>query len=158
MRKLNCHSLQRDINSLCKFLDETYSINLGGCCFLASLIAKYLDKLNIKYKLVIYEDTIKDYRSIAHEITNCRKNKGFRNSVTGYYTCSHYCLQILGSGVINGSKGYIHQYTIPNISHKNIQWIYRNGYWNDSYNVQYNKAVKNIVKTFFSKYEKISSF
>ena len=159
MRKLNCHSLLRNLNSLCKFLDETYSVNLGGCCFLASLIARHLDKLNIKYDLVIYDNYAKDRVCIEHEVISCRKNKGLNNSVTGYYSCNHYCLQIRGAGIINGDDCKSeHRYSIPDVSYKNIRWIYKNSSWNDCYEVQHNKTIKNIVKEFFKEYEKISIF
>lgn len=160
MRKLNCHSLLRNLNSLCKFLDETYCVNLGGCCFLASLIAKHLDRLHIKYDLVIYDDCARDRLRIEHEVMACRKNRGLSNSVTGNYSCNHYCLRLRGAGVINGDDDYgrKHQYIIPDVSCKNIRWIYKNSEWNDCYEVQHNKTIKNIVKEFFKEYEKISIF
>ena len=159
MRNLSYYSLLKNLNSLCKFLDDTYDVNSGGCCFLASLIAKHLDKLNIKYNLVVYDCCTKNRLCIEQEVISCHKNKGFRNSITGRYSCNHYCLQLKGAGVINSDnyKGD-HQYLIPNISYKNIKWIYKNSNWNDCYDVQYNKTIKNIVKEFFEKYEKISIF
>lgn len=160
MRKLNCHSLLRNLNSLCKFLNETYCVNSGGCCFLASLIAKYLDRLHIKYDLVIYDDYARDRLCIEYEVMACRKNRGLSNSVTGNYSCNHYCLQLRGVGVINGDDDCAreHRYTIPDVSYKNIRWVYKNGKWNDCYEVQHNKTIKNIVKEFFKEYEKISIF
>ena len=104
MRKLNCHRLLRNLNSLCKFLDDTYDVNSGGCCFLASLIAKHLDKLNIKYNLVVYDCCTKNRLCIEQEVISCHKNKGFRNSITGRYSCNHYCLQLKGAGVINSDN------------------------------------------------------
>lgn len=160
MRKLNCHSLLKNLNSLCKFLDETYYVNSGGCCFLASLIAKHLDRLHIKYDLVIYDDYVRDRLCIEHEVITCRKNKGLNNSVTGHHSCNHYCIQLRGAGVINGDDDCSreHRYTIPDVSCKNIRWIYKNSEWNDCYEVQHNKTIKNIVKEFFKEYEKISIF
>ena len=160
MRKLNCHSIQKRINSLCEFLNETYSVNYGGCCFLAFLIARHLDKLGLKYNLVIYDYYIKDQTQIKHEVTSCHRNKGFKNSVTGDYACDHYCLQLRGAGILNGcdyrySSNY-YRYSIPDISYKNIRWIYRNSSWNDYYEVRHNKTIKNIVNKFFKEYEKIS--
>ena len=44
------------LNKLCKKLDLEYKINKGGCCFIAYLISKQLEKLNIPYELVVYDD------------------------------------------------------------------------------------------------------
>lgn len=160
MRNLSYYSLLKNLNSLCRFLDETYNINEGGCCYLASLIAKHLDKLNIKYDLIIYDSYSRNRENIKCEVINRRRNKGLNNSVTGYYSCNHYCIRLRGAGVINGNGDYTeeHRYSIPNISYKNIRWIYKNSRWNKCYQVQYNKTIKNIVKEFFKDYEKVFIF
>ena len=160
MRNLSYYSLLKNLNSLCRFLDETYNVNMGGCCYLASLIAKHLDKLNIKYDLIIYDSYSRNRENIKCEVISCRKNKDLNNSVTGYYSCNHYCIRLRGAGVINGDGDYTeeHRYSIPNISYKNIRWIYKNSRWNKCYKVQYNKTIKNIVKEFFKNYEKVFIF
>ena len=156
MRKLNRHNLLKNLNSLCKFLSETYYVNSGGCCYLASLIAKHLDRLGIKYDLVIYDSCARNQIHIEHEVSNCHKNKGLSNSVVGCYSCDHYCINLRGAGIINDDKdSWEYQYYIPNISYKNIKWIYRNGIWNNRYGVEHNKTIKNIIKEFFKEYEKI---
>ena len=160
MRNLSYYSLLKNLNSLCRFLDETYNVNIGGCCYLASLIAKHLDKLNIKYDLIIYDSYSRNRENIKCEVISRRKNKGLNNSVTGHYSCNHYCIRLRGAGVINGNGDYTeeHRYSIPNISYKNIRWIYKNSRWNKCYKVQYNKTIKNIVKEFFKNYEKVFIF
>lgn len=151
-RYVNYHKLLDDLNALCKFLDNVYDVNLGGCCFLASTIARHLDKLKISYRLVIYDLYNKDKESIEYEVTNRRRNKTKHGSVVGIYTCDHYCLYLEGVGIINRSSSN-HHYSISNVSHKNIYWIYKNGSWNKRYKVQHNKTIKNIVKEFFKEYE-----
>lgn len=160
MRNLSYYSLLKNLNSLCRFLDETYNVNMGGCCYLASLIAKHLDKLNIKYDLIIYDNYSRNRENIKYEVISRRRNKGLNNSVTGRYSCNHYCIRLRGAGVINGNGDYTeeHRYSIPNISYKNIRWIYKNSRWNKCYKVQYNKTIKNIVKEFFKNYEKVFIF
>lgn len=155
MRKLNCHSLVRSLNSLCKFLHDTYSVNYGGCCFLAYLIAQHLDQLGLEYDLVIYDNYYRDRVNIEHEVLSRHRNKGLHNSVTGPHSCNHYCLQLRGAGVINAEDEGGHRYTVPDVSYKNIRWIYRNSKWNSLYEVRHNKTIKNIVKEFFKEYEKI---
>ena len=160
MRNLSYYSLLKNLNSLCRFLDETYNINMGGCCYLASLIAKHLDKLNIKYDLIIYDSYSRNRENIKCEVISRRRNKDLNNSVTGHYSCNHYCIRLRGAGVINDNGDYTkeHRYSIPNISYKNIRWIYKNSRWNKCYAVQYNKTIKNIVKEFFKNYEKVFIF
>ena len=160
MRNLSYYSLLKNLNSLCRFLDETYNVNMGGCCYLASLIAKHLDKLNIKYDLIIYDNYSRNRENIKCEVISRRRNKGLNNSVTGRYSCNHYCIRLRGAGVINGNGDYTeeHRYSIPNISYKNIRWIYKNSRWNKCYKVQYNKTIKNRVKEFFKNYEKVFIF
>lgn len=156
MRKLNCHSLVRSLNSLCKFLHDTYGVNFGGCCFLAYLIAQHLDKLGLEYDLVIYDWYLKDRVSIEHEVISRHRNKGSLHSVTGPHACDHYCLQLRGAGVINGDDDEeSHRYTISDVTYKNIRWIYKSSEWNSRYEVRHNKTIKNIVKEFFKEYEKI---
>ena len=123
MRNLSYYSLLKNLNSLCRFLDETYNVNMGGCCYLASLIAKHLDKLNIKYDLIIYDNYSRNRENIKCEVISRRRNKGLNNSVTGRYSCNHYCIRLRGAGVINGNGDYTeeHRYSIPNISYKNIR-------------------------------------
>ena len=45
-----------DLNNLCSYLDNWYEINSGACCYVAYLIARHLDKLNVGYKLIVYAD------------------------------------------------------------------------------------------------------
>lgn len=154
MKKLNCHSLLKSLNTLCKSLDYTYDINSGGCCFLAAIIAQHLDKLGLAYDLVICDYFKKDQVSIEYEIITCHRNKGLSKSITGRNTCSHYCLNLKGAGIINGLKD-VYQYLIPEVSYKNIRWVYKRGIWNTRYEVRHNKTIKNIVKEFFKEYEKV---
>lgn len=154
MRKLNCHNLLKSLNVLCKFLDENYDVNCGGCCFLASVIAKHLDRLGLGYELVIYDYYKRDQVSIEHEVINRHQNKTLYRSVTGRHSCNHYCLNLKGAGIINGDEeDDYHAYFIPEVSSKSIRWIYRNGSWNDHYEVRHNKTIRNIVKEFFKEYE-----
>ena len=70
MRKLDVYKLVKELNKLCKQLVEVYNINHGGCCFVASEIAKHLDRLGLKYELGIYDDWEKDLTAINEEVRN----------------------------------------------------------------------------------------
>lgn len=156
MRRLNVHSLRKSINNLCEFLDKEYKVNLGGCCLIASIIAKYLEKLGIGYELVIFDMIEKDENLIQKEILNKRKNGSYLTSVTGYHTCSHYCINILGAGTVNeGDYNDCKEYIIKNVPSKNIKWIYDYGNWNKEYDTSNTSTIKNIFKNFFKKYEDV---
>ena len=48
--------LAERLNKLCRFLDEEYDINAGGCCYVAYCLAKLLSKDKFKFRVIIYED------------------------------------------------------------------------------------------------------
>lgn len=151
MRAINVHDLKNSLDQLCQCLDNLYSINCGGCCYVAYLIACHLDRLKVKYDLIIYDDSKKDVLDVSFSILN----RELPNSVTGKKTCMHYCISISGSGVINeGSFFRWKKHTIKGITSKNLKWLYRNGAWNRTYNRKDSKCVKGIIDSFFLKYEK----
>lgn len=159
MQRLNRHSLLSSINSLCDFLNENYKINQGGCCYIAYLIAKHLHKLGIKYNLVIFDSFRKDLSYVEYEVLKKHCNSNVKTSITGKFTCDHYCIQIIGAGVINmGRRDHSYNYTLSGIPYKNIKWIYDKGLWNNNYNIKHNNTIKNIVNHFFKEYEKTSNF
>ena len=151
MRLVNISNLKRSLDCLCNCLNKLYSINNGGCCYVAYLIACHLDRLKIKYDLVIYDYQKKDEVCINSEV----QNMYLPNSVTGKQTCEHYCISISGGGVVNkGDVTYLKKYVVRDITSRNLKWLYRNGYWNRMYSRSNNKCVKGMINLFFSKYEK----
>lgn len=154
MSGINREQLKFSLNSLCEFLDREYNINEGGCCWIASEIAKHLDKLKIPYDLVIYDYYDRDTKYISKEVREMRRNHKLSHSVTGHNSCNHYCLYIHDCGIVNGDpSGY--RYFIEGINYKNISWIYKKGCWNRNYNVKNNKTIKKFLNLFFEKYNKI---
>lgn len=154
MRKLNVHSLVKELNSLCNDLQVKYNINYGGCCYLAYLISVELERFNIEYDLVIYDYCMRDRVCIEHEVINCNQNKKLEESVTGKHTCDHYCLRIRGAGIVNfGMNDADYEYIIPDVPSNNIKWLYKKGSWNTSYSTDNNKVVRKLVKEFFKKYD-----
>lgn len=100
------------ICSICNTLDTLYYINDGGCCFLAYIIAKYLEEENISYKVLIIDDKpigkFKELKAVAHvcivikhDIINydCSydtMNKKYFNNITSndllnYYNKNNWC-------------------------------------------------------------------
>lgn len=153
MRSLNVHSLRRSLNKLCFFLDDLYCINSGGCCYIAYIISKHLDKLGIDYNLSVYNFESKNKSDIVKEVTNMLRSNN-NNSVIGMNTCEHYCLYITGGGYVNkGDVSGLKQYSVEGITCKNIGWIYKHGFWNKRYDTRNNKVVKGIIDSFFKAYE-----
>ena len=155
MRNLN--RLRKSLDCLCQFLDDVYFINNGGCCLVAYIIASNLDKLGIKYSLIIYNDSKKCASGITREVINMSKESKNINSITGDGTCMHYTLRINRSGIINES-GFSSQggvvYKIRNIRSENIKWIYNTGCWNREYKTKNSKSIKKIINSFFEQYQK----
>lgn len=143
MQTINIKELRDSLNILCKELDLNYNINSGGCCYIAYLIASQLDRLKIRYNLVVYSFCDFDQYDFNQAILN---NKN-------WYTCEHYCLSICRNGFVNRGTGlYDNRYIIRNVNSKHIKWIYKHGSWNDCYNISNNKIIKNIINSFFLKY------
>lgn len=155
MRSLNVHSLQRSLNNLCLQLDKKYYINNGGCCFVAYLIALHLDRLGLKYKLLIFTNVLKDKISISYEVHSKVKNNSRRTSIVGLGTCDHYALYLEGGGTINvgGFNSLPNKYLVEDINSSDIKWIYRSGVWNPEYNVHNNIIIRKTFNAFFNGYE-----
>lgn len=153
------------LNGLCEFFDNSYNINYGGCCFVSSIIAKHLDNLGIKYNLIIFDQEERNEEGVIYNVqNNCRKYE--KDSVVGWnLTCAHYCIEIIdsdkiiGEGLINcktkyTESGNYYKFTIPRINHENIDWIYKNGDWNNTYKYHlYNNLISNIIRELFTEYE-----
>lgn len=156
MRKLNVHKLVEDLDNICSNLNSEYSINCGGCCFVAYVIAKHLDRLNIKYSLQIMNDFPKNLEEINKEVKRKMFNTWEEMSVSGENTCCHYYLKIDGGGTVNeGSFSYAYYiYTISDINHRNIGWIYKNSCWNSKYKRRNNKLIKKVISSHFKQYGK----
>lgn len=148
-------TLRRNLDKLCKYLASTYSINFGGCCFVAAEIAKHLDKLKIKYTLVVESNAGKNVVNIKEEIRSRVHNRCDSDSLTGSYTGNHYYIHIVGIGDINKAGRNLYPiYKLDSITGNDIEWLYKNSNWNDEYDTEYNEAIKNYINSFFIPYEK----
>lgn len=155
MRYIKDRELCSKLDDLCEFLANSYRINAGGCCFVAMILAKYFDKLNIPYELFIESRREKDLQKIREEIRNNKRNYSFNTSVVGAFTCEHYFLKVLNYGFINCAGADIDEcYRIKSVTHQDIKWIYNNGKWNNDYSVKNNNIIINFIELLFKDYEK----
>lgn len=154
MCQLDIHQLVKDLNELCNTLAIEYNINCGGCCYVASEIARHLDKFHINYDLCIVNDYPLDTEDINSEVRNKCKNYNC-DSVSGDATCYHYYLIVDGIGSINSGMDLDSPYytcIITGINHKNLNWLYRTSIWNPVYNPENNKFVRKCINTYFKQY------
>ena len=139
--------LIKNLNKLCRKLDEKYKINEGGCCYLAYKIFKGLKSLGIKPSLVICNfcgelPSADDY----YEVVKARDDSYFLN---GNNCFNHYFVDIPNIGMINNGYEGDNVEFIENLSASDILYIYRNSDWNDTYKVSNNRHVSKILNQFF---------
>lgn len=150
LNKENRKYLVRELNKLCEFLDTTYSINSGGCCYISYLIAKKLEEFGVKYKVVFYDDELEDIT--ANDIKYAIENKDLHHIGCGDFTCHHYAI-IVDDEVINGDSYTEEHNVIATLTSKDLQWIYKTGDWNESYNISLNVILKSYINTFFNAFK-----
>lgn len=143
-----------NLNDLCSYLDNWYEINSGACCYVAYLIAKHLDKLNVGYKLIVYADEDRDLNEIENEVMFMEPNKTRKTSITGNYTCFHYDLLVSNREVNFISSNRTRRYVISGINSENIKWIYDHGDWNMDYDRKHNNYIERSIDKLFKDFQK----
>lgn len=144
------------INSLAEKCQKKYNINYGGCCFFAYCIAKELDKLNIRYKLVIEDTFIRsDLRGNKLAARKALKSgEVYFNGGIPLHSRNHYTLEIKGTLVNHEPWYYDKVETIGCIKSEDIYLIYNSGRWNSDYDPENNDSVEELIIQTFEKYEK----
>lgn len=133
-----------DLNDLCKKLDDKYIVNSGGCCYLAACIAENLNKLEIKYKVCIYDRYMEYPRALTYRYK-------IKNNMLG--TVSHIYLKI-GKNYINKGIGKFKKTkAVAYINSDELYTYYYNNIagWNRTYSIHNNKIIKHIIDEYFSK-------
>lgn len=148
------NKLAEILNDIAIKCDAEYDVNFGGCCFFASLVAKYLSSLGIKYKLVIYDNQTAEAKKleVRKDIRSGNKNTIYHDIV---FSASHYAIELENGKIINGG-GYDdgdRYMSVAYIPAKRIKWMYDNGEWNHRYKRRYNPIVGKLVKQAFNRYE-----
>lgn len=133
-----------DLNNLCHDLDNRYDINSGGCCYVAYIIAKNLEKHHIPYQLVVANDYYVDSNTLEVAINNRTANcNGLGRGV-----CNHYYLHTT-FGDINPGDEYDESTTID-ITSRDLLWIYTSGRWNWMFQRRYKSVISRIINRFFN--------
>lgn len=135
----NLKELVETLDSVCKYLDSKYEINNGGCCYVAYIIASFLDKYNISYSLEIESDSEVNEFNYQDE------------------TFYHYYLKVNKFGYVNKLEfEEEYHFSLDNVNSENIKQLYDNGFWNDDYDISNNRKVKRKIYSIFKKYERRS--
>lgn len=129
------------LNDLCDILNELYRINAGGCCYVSYIIAKYLESKNIPYVVCVYNDDCFTYDSeTIYNNIKTRSRKGVFDLYT--YSCFHIWIKI-GKFDINSDN--LEPERVLNITSKDLKWLYNKADWNETYNPNNNKLIKNMI-------------
>lgn len=121
---MNRKELFKNLNELCKDLDDKYNINCGGCCYVAAVLAEQFENYNISFTVIHYDKC------------GC-----------------HYAIRVCDR-IINrcdySFKEIVYDDFIPS---NELYDTYYNEKWNRMYNKRDNKIVKSKIKSLFKKYE-----
>lgn len=127
--------LTERLNKLCKFLDDEYDINAGGCCYIAYCLARLLSRDKFKFKVIIYEDYILEDR--------------FSEVIGSYW---HYAIGI-GEYTINScdcDDDNFCKNVYTGVKASEILTHYQNGSWNNCYNSRKNSFIFKTIKVFYN--------
>ena len=117
---MNKKRLFKQLNSLCKELQNRYDINNGGCCFVAATIAEQFEIYNIPFTVIKYDSEGLHYAIRVNDRIINRDN--------------YFCREIVDEFYISSETLYL---------------IYKNNNWNPYYNTKYNETVSNKIKSLF---------
>lgn len=143
-------ALYNDLNTLCRRLNFKYSINSGGCCFVAYCIAKELEARKIPFKVVIFAHLESEFGTTSK--LELRKLIKSRDCEFAENSFSHYCIQV-ESGRLNADDfdNYA-QITLGCIKASDLEFLYNYGDWNSCYDIDHNKLVKSKIHKLFNDY------
>lgn len=143
--------LVKELNKVCSKLQDDYNINYGGCCYVAYIIKRHLDRLGIPSELVIVDSC----NTICEEdVQDACKNRDANCIGTGDETCNHYFISITGYDFVNEDSYNDGEVVIVHgLGYEDIRWIYKTGSWNCDYDTTNNAMVGRRIKQVFDKYE-----
>ena len=124
------------LNKLCKFLDETYDINAGGCCFVTYCIAKLLKQDKFKFKIVIFDN----YPVVGKTLADIDGSHFHYSIMLGDY--------LINSGDCEENFSFI-QSVFSKVKVSDILDHYKTNFWNTEYNKQKNSFISKTLKVFY---------
>lgn len=126
--------LASKLHYLCNFLDFTYHINEGGCCFIAYCIARLLDKDEIPYSIAVYHCDFDNFNDLD---------------------CSQYHYAIRVNNILINGYDDNDDFTIMNdVNSRDLLNHYKECHWNDYYSKSKNDFLFYIINTFYNDFKK----
>lgn len=136
------YQLARRLNSLCKKLNKSFSINYGGCCYVAYCIARLLEKDNFNFSLIVFDS--------KHEL------KKFVELSELPEPMDHYAIIIEADDVSSDincyEDNYDNFYQDFKVSSEDILNYYLNNKWNSCYNPINNIYVKSLIELVYNEF------
>lgn len=133
-----------ELNGLCGKLDHDLSINSGGCCYVAGIVAEGLYKLHIPYKVAITK---------CFEVEKSLEVRRFIKNKQDFY-CQHAFIYLHKHKLyINDDGDADRNVKVGCIKPKELLEYYKSTRWNKTYNIRNNKSVAKSINEIFKKYE-----
>lgn len=127
----------KKLNKFCKYLDSEYNINSGGCCFVAYLIARLLNRDGFKFKLVVWDGYFDDSNEFKKLYTNH----------------NHYGILLNGCFINEAgyhNNVYYDEVVFSNVKVTDILNHYKASSWNSRYNKYQNSYISRMIEMFYN--------
>ena len=122
------------LNKLCCRLQYQYSINYGGCCYVAYCISRMLEKDHIPFTVCIMGTRI------YTKLRNIKQSQ------------PHYYLKV-GETSINGSPQWLYTVShLTDVTSRMLLFHYKKHEWNDSYDYGNNLLIRKIIEDSYDKF------
>lgn len=134
-----------NLDSVCKCLDSIYSINNGGCCYIAYIIADILSKEGIEYEVIVLpadkdEEMPDDFTDIDCSAFHVYIGVSLED---GFYTINNMADEDIDN---------LPEYHYLEVSTQEILNYYKRGNWNWLYDTVRNKFIKYIINLLYDNF------
>lgn len=134
----NYRTIYRGLDAICECLNTIYSINSGGCCYIAYCIAQLLEKDSIPFDVIIFDDFGTQTLSELDE------------------ECYHIAVRIVTADeeyIINQGDFELDEITIiENVTSDDLLKYYKRFKWNRVYEVFRNKFIKYVITLLYENF------
>ena len=142
LKKSNYNKVFNNLNSICDCLDYIYSINSGGCCYIAYIMADILEREGFKFDVLIIPNPEVDMPENFSDLIE---------------STNHVCLRVTTNNdvyLVNCTEDYDEDDYIAyyNVSSKDILNYYKSWKWNCIYDVARNKFIKYIINLIYDNF------
>lgn len=126
------------LDHICECLNNLYSINNGGCCYIAYCIATILEKENIPYQVVINGGDYADVDTFSELEDGC------------YHVFIQVENNTINADGLEDDEDCNYYYTATS---SQILNYYKKGDWNNMYEKALNSSIKSIITRMYNLYK-----